>query len=178
MEQKAYPAFGYVLIRCATKPGGTIDDGQVKKNILKIDSVLPDGSAVVDQQKVFWLMMSGSHTMHNKTTGADEVRTPGWTNVVDVANVGEYEITVNEESTHICFSTGPGTPNTDNLPSLEVFRLPAGQTRTLPNGTKLYLGHGSLDAGGAVVGPMRQVRISTGDKAVTAIDDCYGWIFK
>jgi hypothetical protein len=123
-------------------------------------------------------MLSGKHTMHNETTGVDEVRTAGWTNVKDQANVGVYSITVDEDSSHLCFTSGESSGNSDVLPELNAFYLAAGESTILPKNTKLYLGRGALDIEGVAVEEMRQIRVSSDSKRVTAVTECHGWLFK
>lgn len=175
MEQKAYPAFGYTIVRCATKAGEKINDPQVVNGYMVVESVELDGSAVLKGHPTFWLMLEGLNTMHNKTSGVDELRTPGWTNVVERMTPCEYDITVNEDSVHLCLST---STNPSGLPQLEKFHLAAGQSTALPVGTKLYLGAGSLDVGGAVIPAMRQIRVASTEKVAHAITECHGWLFK
>lgn len=175
MKQKAYPAFGYTIVRCTAKAGQKPNDLQVVNGYMIVEAVNPDGSAVLKGQPTFWLMLEGVNTMHNITTGLDELRTPGWTNVVERIAPCEYDITVNEDSAHLCLSTAT---NPNGLPQLEKFYLAAGETTVLPVGTKLYLGTGPLEVGDTVIPGMRQVRVASEEKTVRAVADCHGWIFK
>ena len=82
-----------------------------------------------------------------------------------------------EPSVSFCVGNRDGSPVI--LPqgvAFTAFVLAAGQSTTVPKGTKLYVCSGSLNVAGKVIPEFRQLQF-TDDRQVTAINTVYGIIF-
>ena len=180
MECKAYPAFGYILLRTKIKAGEVITDEALVENILNITNPALDhtGSINGSDGAFVWLLINGVHTYKHIRTGEVETHEAGWCNLVRKPEAGIYEFNVIEDSDQICFSPILNRKKVPVIPALDFFNLSNGESCTLAQGTKLYLVDGQLNIEGNVVPSMRQINISSENKFVTAVGNCYGLIFK
>ena len=180
MECKAYPAFGYILLRTKIKAGEVITDEALVENILNITNPALDhtGSINGSNGAFVWLLINGVHTYKDIKTGKVETHEAGWCNLVRKPDAGIYEFNVTEDSDQICFSPIINRKKIPVIPPLDFFSLKDGESCTINQGTKLYLVDGSLNIEGNVVPSMRQINISSSNKLVTAVGNCYGLIFK
>lgn len=180
MEAKAFAAFGYVLLRTKLKAGELINDEMMSRNVFSVDDPTPDetGSFSGSRGAYIWIMLSGVHTYTNLQTGAIDRHERGWCNLVRPIEVGKHELSVLEDSEYICFSPLVNSERSPTIPPMDLFDLADGESKTLPQGTKLYLIDGQLSVDEKVIPSMRQIRIASQDKEVTAIGRCLGYIFK
>ena len=180
MEQKPYPAFGYVIVRNKVKAGEIFNDEMLKDSVFTVENASPDlsGSISGSEGNYVWTLISGVHTYTNLETGEVERHERGWCNLVNKMNTGIFKFSVIEDGEYICFSPRANKDRTPVMPNLEHFEMKSGESKLIPQDTKLYLLDGSLKIGDIVMPSMRQIRFKTGDQNVTAIGDCLGYIFK
>lgn len=180
MEAKAYPAFGYILLRTKIKAGEVINDEMMNSNLFSVDNPTPDqtGSISGSNGAYIWMLLSGVHTYTDVATGEVDRHERGWCNLVQSLHVGMYEFAVVEDSEYICFSPLVNQYRKPVIPDLEYFALESGQSCELPKGTKLYLLDGALKIAGKDIPAMRQISLASGSQVVTAISSCLGYIFK
>ncbi len=178
MEFSAYPAFGYVLVRCKINAGEIIQDISVgANNVMNVSAVSANGVATVNGSEYVWLHISGQQTYTEQATGEKTIRVPGWCNLVENIAVGLHDIHVDVSSEHICFSTHLNETRNPQLPPISLFKIFAGGSMVVEQKTKLYLAEGVLDVSGAKIQKMRQVYFKSGAKIVVADTDCLGFIF-
>lgn len=177
MEAKAYPAFGYTLVRCKIPAGEIINDISVADGVMSIDSVNETGVATVNGNGYIWIQILGQQTYKFLPTGESTIHPPGWCNLVEEIKVGDHEIRVDTDSEHICLSTYLNENRKPQIPSLTYLRMKAGEKSEIKKGTKLYLIDGVLDASGQKFSGMRQIHFSSGGKVISADTDCMGLIF-
>jgi hypothetical protein len=177
MEAKAYPAFGYVLVRCKINAGEIINDISVDNGVMTIDAVNEDGVATIKNSGYVWLQILGQQTYTEQATGNATIHLPGWCNLVDDIAAGMHNIHVDAYSEHICLATHLNELRNPKMPSLSLFKMVAGEQRALPQDTKLYLVEGVLDIAGRKFPGMRQIHFQSGAKTVVADADCMGFVF-
>jgi hypothetical protein len=180
MEAKAFPAFGYVLLRTKLKAGEVVNDEMMTNNLFSVDNPTPDatGSISGSSGAYIWMLLHGVHTYTDVATGKVDRHERGWCNLVRPLSVGMYEFAVIEDSEYICLSPRANHERTPVTPELEYFALESGESCELPQGTKLYLLDGALDVAGRDVPAMRQIHLASGRHKVTAKGSCLGYIFK
>ena len=179
MDAKAFPAFGYVILKTKLKAGEVINDEMMQKNIFSIDNATPDvtGSISGSAGSYIWMLISGVHTYTNIITEDIDRHESGWCNLVNPLSVGMYKFDVVEDSEYICFSPIVNKDRSPPIPNLEYFYLDSGGSKELHAGTKLYLVDGLLYVNGNEIPSMRQIRIKNNKTKVTAIKKCLGYIF-
>jgi hypothetical protein len=180
MEAKAFPAFGYILLRTKLKAGEVVNDEMMNNNLFSVDNPAPnvEGSISGSNGAYIWMLLHGVHTYTDIATGSVDRHERGWCNLVRPLSVGMYQFDVVEDSEYICFSPRVNHERTPVIPELEYFSLENGESRELPQGTKLYLLDGTLEVAGRDIPAMRQIRLSSGGRKVTAKGSCLGYIFK
>jgi hypothetical protein len=181
MNATPYPAFGYVIFRTALLAGETLDnDNLMVNNVMTVyqqtTSTNHGMTGNTGKQYIFYIF-SGSHNYRNIETGETYTFTRGYCSLEQGLPVGTYEFNLSESGEFLCFNNAVANQD-KTLPPLEVFKLEAGESTTLPLGTKLYLGEGSLDINGVTIPSMKQIKVVNEDKIATALGDCYGFIFK
>jgi hypothetical protein len=180
MDVKPFPAFGYVLMKAKLKAGEIVSDDMMDKNFFYIDNPTPDSTGSISGSKgaYVWVMLNGIQTYTNLDTGDVDKHEHGWCNLVNPLTAGRFKFDSVTDSEHICFSPRANAHRTPSIPELEFFELGAGQERTIPTGTRLYLVDGELAINGKTIPAMRQVRFGTGATHVKANAQCYGLVFK
>lgn len=174
METRVYPAFGFVIQRTWLSPGEVYNDKNIKDGVITLTGVAPDGAALIDDQKFVWVVAKGEHRYLNLDTGVVHNLPQGWSNLNDPLTVGRQQLTVVQDSEHVCVAS---EINDGEMPSLAYVRMTAGESREFPVGTKLYILEGDLHIGGVAFQAMRQVRFSSGAKTATANTEVYALIF-
>lgn len=168
MDTKAFPAFGYTVIR-----------HQILKNEVLNDEIYPDGLVNVTVPfETCWLYTKGLVNQVNIDTQEISVREPGFCNALIKETAGIWRADFKEDSTVFCVpQPKPANPLFLLIDNLQVFSLKAGQSTTLAQGTKLSLCQGQLKIGSATIRDLRQIEFKSGSRSVTAIEDCFGLIF-
>jgi hypothetical protein len=170
METKTFPAFGFYVIRNKILAGEVITDDVFFNGLVEIK----------DGFDYCWLYTKG--LVHNVCTATQEVsaRAPGFCNAVTKEKPGVWRADFLQDSVVFCVPPQDNTTNPLAPKLIDVitpFVLQAGQTVTLPRGTKLSLCQGSISINGTTIPEMKQVEMKNGDRQVTAIEDAYGLIF-
>jgi hypothetical protein len=180
MEQKPYPAFGYVIVRNKVKAGEIFNDEMLKDSIFTVENASPNltGSISGSEGHYVWTLLSGVHSYTNLETGDVEFHYKGWCNLVNPMQTGIFKFSIVEDGEYICFSPRANKDRSPVMPELEHFEMNDGESKEIKQGTKLYLLDGSLQIGEITMPPMRQIRFKTSDQNVTAIGNCLGYIFK
>jgi hypothetical protein len=88
---------------------------------------------------------------------------------------GLFEHTVVGDTTFFCF---PRQDDKGEMPELNKFFIGAGQSTSLPKGTKLFHCHGEISINGSLITNPAQIRSATNSLNISAITDCYGIIFE
>jgi hypothetical protein len=179
MQTKNYPAFGYVMCRTSLLAGEIVNDDLMTNNIMVVtEETTPTNYGKVGTTGKAYLayVFNGVHVFKNVETGQVHTQARGYCSLDQGLPVGTYKFTVAESSDFLCFSTSMNS--TKPLPTLSNFKLAAGESTTLPQGTQLYFAEGLLSINDVIFPSMRQIRVANEDKLVTAVSDCYGFIFK
>jgi len=157
MIRKPFAAFGRVLYANYYEAGYTVE------------------ASTFANSKTVLLFTEGSMIARDKTTGEVVHRcVPGW------INKGNYEDRVLN-----CISEVPSVSwcydpkvNHDYVPVIELVTMKKGQTMEFPEGTSLFLCHGTLAINGADHAAPRQIAVRSAKATATASTDVYGLIFK
>lgn len=168
MDTKAFPAFGFVVIR-----------HQIEKNEILNDELYDNGLVTITPRfDTCWLYTKGLVNQVNIDTKEISARTPGYCNAVIKEKAGTWRADFVEDSIVFCVpQPQPANSRALLIDSLQVFSLKAGQSTTLTQGTKLSLCQGQLKIGSTTIRDLRQIEFKSGSRLVTAIDDCFGLIF-
>jgi hypothetical protein len=168
MEQKTFPAFGHYVVKNEIEQGEVINDDFIKKGVFTADADF----------KQIWLQISGRVRHVEVNTGESYVRLPGHCSLTTPEPVGKWRIEPLEPYTVFCIPyAGVNVTEPALIDTLQLFTLSDGESTTIPVGTKLSLCSGSLQVGDVTLPPLRQIGFSSGDKVVTAIGKCWGFIF-
>lgn len=168
MIQKTFPAFGHFIIRNDIEIGEVINDGEFRDGVFTCDE---NFSSV-------WVYSRGLIKTVEVNTGEERLRPAGYNNLSSPELQGTWRAVVLEPTVVFCLP--PNGVNDTRPPlskQLRYFHLAAGQSTTLEQGSKLSLFDGKLRVGDVELGGMRQVHVKSGDKAATALEDCYGVLF-
>lgn len=168
MDTKAFPAFGCTIMR-----------HRISKNEILNDDLYVDGLIKVTEPfEICWLYTKGLVHQVNVETQEVSVRAPGYCNAVVKETAGVWRADFKEDSIVFCIPQPLSTnPLRLLIDTLQVFLLPAGESTTIAQGTKLSLCQGQLKIDSATVRDLRQIEFKSGDRTVTAIEDCFGLIF-
>lgn len=167
MQQKTFPAFGYVVIRNEISAGELISDDLFTNGLVTI--TVPFSTC--------WFYTKGLVHNVNTETGEVSVRSPGFCNAVSKETTGVWRADFLEDSTVFCVPQPQGQKSPLIIDQLQPFVLLAGSSTTIAQGIKLLVCQGQLDIGGVAIPEFRQVEFKSGDKMVTAVQDVYGLIF-
>lgn len=174
METRVYPAFGFVIQRNWLSAGEIYNDKNIKDGVITLTGVAPDGAALIDDKKFVWVVAKGEHRYLNLDTGIVHDLPQGWCNLNDPLTAGRQQLTVVQDSEHVCVAS---EINNGEMPNLTYVRMLSGQSREFPQGTKLYVLEGELQVGAVVFPAMRQVNFSSGAKTATANTEVLALIF-
>ena len=168
MEQKTFPAFGYIVTRNIIAAGEVINDRDFSNGVF----------IVGPNFRTVWIYSKGLINNIEVNTGQEFACSAGYNNIQQAQPAGLWRAEVLEPTVVFCLP--PDGVNNVEPPlnmRLTYFSLSAGQSTTLPQGTKLCLFAGELQVGSTVVQEMRQVEFKSGAKTVVASKTCYGAIF-
>jgi hypothetical protein len=156
--QKAYAAFGHVLVRNVYKDGETFDA-----------TIMP-GHAFT----MYWA--KGAFTNWNVSTDSEWIDFPtGFVSRPGDYVPGVFRHTAVGETVVFCFDPAI---NRNYTPVMETWELAAGEQITMPAGTTLFLCDGSLFIDGRKFSGPMQIGIKSQDKIVVGDSKCYGLLFK
>lgn len=179
MKMTACSAFGYVIWKNEAEVGDVINDELTTNNTYQV--FLPDpytGGVFGDTGSgATWLYVKGRARHTNLVTKAVQDRTPGYCNLDTLEPVGMQSFEFIEPTTYFCLSAAINKDKLPPVPKTTTFKLVAGQSTTLPVGTKLFFADGTMIANGNPLSGPRQVSVNTSDVTVTATSDCYGLLF-
>jgi len=175
MYAKVYAAFGHVMQRTFIDAQEKIEDKWVRGGVLKVDGLTKKNIQIMEGNEFVWFIAQGKHVHTNVATGERKELNGGWCSLLDPLPVGEHMLTIPVYSESVCLAAELSGQQT--LPEVTHFALGAGESKPLPNGTKLYLVEGEIEVNGKVIPGMRQVRISSGDSVVKGLKDSFGLIF-
>jgi hypothetical protein len=180
MENKPYPAFGYVIVLTKLKAGEVITDELLNQNVISIQNPSPDRNGSINGSNGMWIwtMIKGVHKYTNLTTNEVSIHQHGFSNLETPMTEGVFKLEVIEDSEFACFSPVDNKDRSPTIPDLEFFRLEVGRSCELKQNTKLYLIDGELIIAGNKIGSMRQIKFFSGDQVVTANKNSLGYIFK
>lgn len=168
MEQKTFPAFGHFIVKNDVEQGEVINDDFVKNGVFTADADF----------KQIWLQVSGKVRHVEVNTGESYDRLPGHCSLTTPEPVGKWRIEPLEPYTVFCIPyIGANATEPPLIKTLRLFSLDDGQSTVIPVNTKLSLCTGSLKVGGATLPPLRQIGFTSGDKTVTAVGKCWGFLF-
>lgn len=122
-----------------------------------------------------WYNTVGNDVLTNTVTGEQIARSAGTCTLTEPIPTGEWRTEVAEDLEVLCVSS---FMNQNKLPIhayLTQFKLLSQNQLTVPHGTKLFLGHGSLVIEGKTITGPQQILFKSGDKQVTASTNCYGF---
>lgn len=157
MIRKPFAAFGRVLYANYYEAGYTVD------------------ATTFGDSKTVLLFTEGNMIVRDKQTGEIVHQcVPGW------INKGNYE-----DRVFRCVSEVPSVSwcydpkvNHDYVPVIELVALKQGQSVSLPEGTSLFLCHGTLAINGSNHVAPRQIAVRSANAVATASTDVYGLTFK
>jgi hypothetical protein len=105
-------------------------------------------------------------------------RTPGYTTLFDrLVPKGVFTHTIQEDAEWWCINQFINERRGIRVPTLEVFNLPAGESKTLPVGTRLLLCDGAFTAKDRTFCSAQSLEVKTEAVTATATQNCYGFIF-
>lgn len=179
MILKVYPAFGWLVVKDLFDAGEVFSNELFTENVYTVHNPSPysDGRYGNTPCGYQWLYVRGQAKVTNLETGTATYRTPGHCNLVTSEQIGTFKVEFLEPTTLFCINALTNTTKGSTVPNTTYFGLKAGQKTTLANGTKLFLVDGSLSINGTAFDGTRQIKISTGDKEVEALQDSYGYVF-
>jgi len=183
MEQKTFPAFGYVVVKNTFPAGHVMNDGEIFLNgyfTVTNPSPYADGKFGPPQGGYQWLYISGCVQHTNVETQEVQQRTRGFCNLDTSERIGTFKVEYLEDSVVYCTSPVLNKDKFPVSPNTTCFRLPQGQTTTLAQNTKLFLVDGIIEVSELQITGPRQVhvRVESGPRQVTAVSDCLGYIFE
>jgi hypothetical protein len=177
-------AFGYIITKTLYSPENTVVNH--KCNFFKDDTYVINGPYVnnklayeSEENCIPWLMVSGKMEITNIDTGEIEMRTGGESNLITPEKIGRYRGRCLEPS--VVFSIWPenNTLCSPTVPLIDYFHLNQNENYIAPVGTKLFLASGTIEIeskeykGSTVVGVKTKPGVT-----MTAISECYGFLFK
>ena len=166
MKVTLHKAFGYIVVKNVFET-----ENEELQNHQWANG--PVSSFDVD---AIWITAEGLSRFTEVNTGVIEEYGPG-DFTPDVPTPGLWQFKACEYPTTIfCLEAGNLNEGID-LHMIEKFTLKSGETVTLQQGTKLFLAHGTLTVDGSSHSGTKQLKLSTGEKTLTATTDCYGFIF-
>lgn len=166
MEMKAFPAFGYVVLRSVVEASEIVDD-----------DTLADNTYVSDDNFVtVWLQVDGLAT-HTNDSGQTQTRVAGDSTISKPLMPGRNSIVFNERTTTFCVGPTANRNKSPKVPPLQHFAIKAGDSVVMPSGAKLFLASGAIEVGGLRINGTRQISFSSGEKLCTAVEDSLGLIF-
>lgn len=179
MEAKAYPAFGYVIVKNTVPTGGKMNSELVTDNRYSVQNPSPyeDGDYNGTKSGSIWLYTEGRTATRNLNTGVTKQYSAGWSNLVSPQEVGEFEFVVEEPLTLFCLGAVDNRGKVPVIPRAEYFSLEAGRTSSFSVGTKLFLCHGDMLINERVFSGPRQVKVVSEEITVIAKTTCYGLLF-
>lgn len=167
MEKKAYAAFGYMVCKNIFTAGETFISDPVFDNKFSVGEYFP----------YIWLYTKGRDVLINTATNDVEERFAGDSTISKPYPIGDWTSTLPVNMELFCISGFANSDRTPPLPNVSIFKLSKNQNTTVENGTKLFLAEGALNIASTNYVGVNQIRFTTGDKTVTAIEDSYGFIF-
>lgn len=157
MISKAHAAFGYVIISQSFADGEAFD--------VEVNSA--------SDALIFYVKGSFEHKNATATHIYDFA--PGTLLQPHDYIPNKYKYVVNGEGLLFCLGSAA---NRGYLPSASKFFLAAGNSATLPVGTKLFHCAGQMDVNGKVLTDPTQLRSVSNPLNIQAETDCYGLIFE
>lgn len=180
MNQKVFRAFGYIIVQNDWDQGEVFSDDYCTDNLFTIrrevdPSLTPDQFHEQDFNHV-WLITSGRIEVTEESTGNICVREAGFC-TLDVQNQrGLLKLNVAEPTRLFCLSANRNLKRTPIIPTLNTFRLRAGETYNTSSEMKLFLAAGEFQSGVINATGPSQIILSS-NREITAVTDCYGLIF-
>jgi hypothetical protein len=179
MILKVLPAFGWLVLKDSFDAGEVFSNELFTENVYTVHNPSPysDGRFGNTLCGYQWLYTEGRVRHTNVDTGEYADRTPGYCNLVTWEKVGTFRAEFLEPTTLFCINAPTNASKGSTVPHTEYFGLSAGERRTVPNGTKLFLASGSLLINGNQMHGPRQLHFGSGDREVEALNEAYGYIF-
>lgn len=157
MNEKPYAAFGHLLIE------RSLIDGETYTAIV----------SEAPQSTHFWA--KGAFSNRNLTTNEDMPDfVTGTLLTPSDYYPGTFEHTAVGDTSLFCFHL---QENQNDLPTVTKLVVAAGESVTLPQGTKLFHCAGEMTVNGNLVDKPTQIRSATNVLTISATTDCYGMIF-
>lgn len=166
MKQKAFPAFGYFILKNDISSGEVVNDDTLRGNTYVND----------ENFLTVWLQIAGQATDTNES-GETQLRVAGDSTLSKPLMPGKNQLVFDTDMVIFCVSPSANAQKNPVVPVLQPFSLLAGQTVTLPVGSRLFLADGKLSIGGVEVSGTRQISFSIDDKVCTAQTNCLGFLF-
>ena len=163
-----HKAFDLVVTR-TTFPAGIVTS---------MDPMLNNVFQVGTTPSFVWLYTKGRCSGTNTETGQKISRVPGDCTLISPYPRGEWRAEYEEDTELLCISP---FMNLEKLPLSDWvthFVLKAGGTTTLKLGAKLFVGVGKLQIEDKTFVSPSQIRLASGSKVVTAVEDTYGFIIR
>jgi hypothetical protein len=167
MESKSYPAFGYVAVKNKFTAGEIFTAEPVFNNEFTVGIEFP----------YIWMYTKNGDTFLNQVTQEEIVYTVGDCTTTKPIPYGAWRSLLPSDMEMICISGFANSNRTPPVPNVNVFKLSKNESATILDNTKLFLAEGVLNIAGTDYVGVKQIRFITGDKVVTAKEDCYGLIF-
>lgn len=167
MESKSYPAFGYVVVKNKFTAGETFTAEPVFNNEFTVGIEFP----------YIWMYTKNGDTFLNQVTQEEVVYSVGDCTTTKPIPYGAWRSLLPTDMEMICISGFVNSNRTPPLPIVNIFKLSKDASTTILNNTKLFLADGTLNIAGTDYASVKQIHFKTGDKVVTAKEDCYGLIF-
>lgn len=141
-----------------------------------IDPILNNTFQVGLNFGFIWYNIVGDDLLTNTITGEQLARPEGTCTLSSPIPIGEWRMGIPEDMQVLCVSPFLNQTKLPLADYVSDFKLLSQNQLTIPHGTKLFLGHGSLVIDGkAITGP-QQILFKSGDKQVTAATNCYGFL--
>jgi hypothetical protein len=178
IKQTPCAAFGYVILKNEIDAGEILNDELFKNGKYQISDSRPNDLGKYGDvgSGYTWLYTKGRLKHTNIYTDENQVRGPGWCNLVDTVESGLYSVEIIEPMVTFCVSPVGNKDKLPKIPKMEYFHLAKDSTTILVKGTKLFLADGTMTSGTTVLTGTRQVSALSGDVSVTATSDCYGFL--
>lgn len=157
MDRKPFAAFGRVLYANYYSPGDVVE------------------VSTSSTSKTVLFFSEGDFTARDKSTGETVLQCdPGW---FSYGNHQDRLMLCTAKAPTVCWCYDP-LVNQGYVPPISVFKLPGGQSTTLPVGTNLFLCRGTVTVNGKQFTGPYQVAVRSQDATLAASGDVYGLLFK
>jgi hypothetical protein len=161
-----YKAFNLIVTKTYFPAGIVTSMDPMINNVFQIGST----------PSFVWLYTKGRCSGTNTKTGEKFTWVPGDCSLVSPYPQGEWRADFEEDTELLCINPFMNQLKLPLADWVTHFTLKAGEATTIPTGTKLFLGVGSLQVESKIFSTPSQIHFASGSKSVIAVNDVYGFI--